>query len=152
MQRIENKDRDQLEQEQDNLQQQVELDNLSRPREGIPSSQQSGWYKDTTLVGIDTKTLFINTFAQCYNTCEKVKQNKVTRMGVQCLSNSTNSPMKAGKQLFSGKIRNLMVTYTNEYGSAMAKEWDKINKDDILQPVFICICFISAIEKKDKIR
>ena len=31
----------------------------------------------------------------------------------------------------------------------MAKKWDKINEDDMLR--FICICFISAIQKrKDK--
>ena len=77
------------------------------------------------------------------------RSNKI-RSGLQCSKSSVNSPGKAWKAIFTNSILDKIVSYTNEYGEAMAKHWmTKVTRSDLMD--FISILFLSSIQKrKDK--
>jgi Transposase IS4 len=101
-----------------------------------------GWLRNTTFEGIDTKKLFNDEFQK------RATRNADdgTRVGVQCSTNSVNSPIKAWSQIFTVLILNRIVQYTNDYGSVKCKDWVNITRSDITD--FFCVLFISSIQKR----
>ena len=105
--------------------------------EGEIETQMIGWHLDKPFKGVDAMKAFEDHFLQ-----------KVTRagstnntFGLQCSTNSVNSPAKAWRQIFTCCILDKIVQYTNDYGDVMAKEWSPISKQDLMD--FISILFIS---------
>ena len=62
---------------------------------------------------------------------------------------SVNSPIKAWRSIFSNRILDTIVRYTNEYGSLKEKKWTDISRHDL--EAFISVLFVMGVQKrKDK--
>jgi hypothetical protein len=68
-----------------------------------------GWKRNSTFEGVDSTKLFNKEFQR--RTTRNV--DGTTRIGVQCSTNSVNSPIKAWTQIFTVSILNRIVQYTN---------------------------------------
>jgi hypothetical protein len=60
-----------------------------------------------------------------------------------------NTPIRAWREVFKSVLLNKIDCYNNDYGSAKAKRWQDVERKDL--EAFICILFVSAVQKrKDK--
>ena len=79
---------------------------------------------------------------------EFTRRSKRIRTGLQCATGSVNSPLKAWKQIFTNSILDKIVTYTNDYGERMAKNWSSISRKDLID--FISVLFVASVASKTK--
>jgi hypothetical protein len=71
------------------------------------------------------------------------------RTGLQFSPISVNTPIRAWREVFKNTLLNKIVRYTNDYGKVKAKRWQDVDRKDL--EGFICVLFVSAIQKrKDK--
>jgi Transposase IS4 len=71
------------------------------------------------------------------------------RTGLQCSPISVNTPIRAWREVFKNTLLDKIVRYTNDYGKVKAKRWQDVDRKDL--EGFICVLFVSAIQKrKDK--
>ena len=60
-----------------------------------------------------------------------------------------NTPIRAWREVFKNALLDKIVRYTNDYGRVKAKRWQDVERKDL--EAFICVLFVSAIQKrKDK--
>jgi hypothetical protein len=96
-------------------------------KEEAKEEEVFGWQRNITFQGVDTTKLFNDEFQKRSTR----NADDVTRVGVQCSTNSVNSPSKAWSQIFTVSILNRIVQYTNDYGSVKCKDWVNITRSDI---------------------
>jgi hypothetical protein len=115
--------------------QEEEETNIEEP---VAEEEVYGWHRNKTFEGIDSTKLFNEEFQR---RTTRNEDGSTTRVGVQCSTNSVNSPLKAWSQIFTVSILNKLVQYTNDYGSVKCKSWVNITRTD-LTDFFVFFSFL----------
>eukprot|EP01006_Ploeotia_vitrea_P057568 TRINITY_DN68190_c3_g3_i2.p1 TRINITY_DN68190_c3_g3~~TRINITY_DN68190_c3_g3_i2.p1 ORF type:complete len:622 (-),score=233.75 TRINITY_DN68190_c3_g3_i2:462-2219(-) len=99
------------------------------PEHDTPN-EPDGWDVGVGWDGLDTKESFDDAFARP-STRSQRRQNSA---GLQLHPDSVNTPMKAFNKIFHGKLADLIVKYTNQYGRAHDDDrgrWRDIDKKEL---------------------